>query len=377
MPTILLASQCPSPPVYSGVHAVASAGPITSSDLTAGDTILTTPFNANATRSDLLGRYGGGGYAVAEGLDISAGSGLTLNIAAGHAIMDGIVEVPSGGTTATLTNNIARVWIWLSQAGAIVQVNNSLTPPAGAHVLLGSAVTSAGAITSVDQSGVLYRTPTGLKRTTADASTPTDTPSSKLQILHYGASGKIWLWTGSSYSQIASGGMTLCTLFQQTASVTVGNTAAETTLVGSGVGSVTLPANFFIVGRTLRVRAAGVISTAAGPGTLNIRIKFGATTIVTTGDVTPVASLSSRRWELQNLITCRTTGATGTVIASGDFGVMPTAQGSIARWEAMTGTSTVTIDTTATQACSVTADWSAAAAADTLTATVLVLESEC
>lgn len=207
MPWTLLASACPSPVVYSGVHDITAGGTIVSEAIIAGNTASagTAKVNRNATREDLIARYGGGGYAITEGLAISAGSGLTLNVATGHAMIDGPVQVNTGAT-ATLTNNIARVWIWLSQAGAIVQVNNSLTPPAGAHVLLGSAVTSGGAITSVDQSGVLLMTPLGLKRRSADSTTPSDTPSSKLSFIHEGV-GKVWIWDGPSgvYRLISSG----------------------------------------------------------------------------------------------------------------------------------------------------------------------------
>lgn len=203
MPWTLNASACPAIVTYSGVHDPATDGAIIAPSLVAGDTTaLLTKFNEVAARVDLVGRYGGGGYAIGEGLAISAGSGLTLNISEGWTTIES-GEYYLGGSV-TLTNNIARVWLWISQAGAIVQVNNSTTPPAGAHALLGSAVTSGGSITSVDQSGVLYLVGGTLFRRTADTSLPGDTPSSKLQFIHRGAS-KLWWWDGSQYWQIAAG----------------------------------------------------------------------------------------------------------------------------------------------------------------------------
>ncbi len=42
--------------------------------------------NRNYTALDLTGAYGGGLYGICYGLALSAGTGLTLNIASGHAL---------------------------------------------------------------------------------------------------------------------------------------------------------------------------------------------------------------------------------------------------------------------------------------------------
>src|SRR6185295_2476877 len=99
-------------------------------------------------------------------------------------------------TSVVLTDNITRVRLFLSQSGAVVQTNNSLTPPAGAHIFLGSAVTAAGAITSVDFSGVVYLN-TMAHRWTTDAS-PGDTPPANLSFIHHSLTD-LWLWDGAAY----------------------------------------------------------------------------------------------------------------------------------------------------------------------------------
>jgi len=187
------------------------------------------------------------------------------------------------------------------------------------------------------------------------------------------------LWTAASATTwqavIGSSG----TLFTQTATVTDSNNAAEVTLTGAGTGSLTLPVNFLTAGRTLRITAAGTVGTQAVPVTLNMRLKLGGTTILSTGDQTPGASVTARAWSIQAVITCRTTGATGTVFgqSQGGFLHMETAgaTGTPTEWE-MTATATSTVDTTGTLAVDLTADWAAGvAAADTISCTNLILEA--
>jgi hypothetical protein len=697
MPYTLNATACPVPPVFSGVYDV-TTGPLTSKSFAANATTAIRPnLNENGGRQDMQSRYGGGGYAIATGLAISAGSGLTLNIAAGHAQIDGVVPVAAISVTLT---DAGRNWIWCSRAGAITVVFNSLTPPAGAYCLLGSALTSGGSISSVDQSGVLYLIGGTLWRKTADTTTPGDTPPASLQFIHEGGSSKVWWWTGTQYVDISSlslpvsianggtgkttavdavdnlggahesrltkavaasftftaaevnaaseidmtaggvaarftatfpttahtigdstsgivpghvfvlknntgyscifkanggsdrflgtGHWVICcydgteiqqvaqggtgagfwrygapvataptqtysfwdevaadhlefspsggnvtvvypaTLSQRghrqtvkcdhttssltlngtkflpgefiglvmdgagamqrenmrpyrarggvsmtsdadktvahpdflpvflevtssisltatrnlvlptvddhdwyvlnsttggqslvvktsggagirvpngkglwlrgngtdivradalklinggseevaattTSTATVQNSTSEGTLLGTVIGSATLPASVLQPGRTVRVRVMGVLSTAAAPGTLNLKLKFGSTQIVATGAQTPTGSLTTRLFQIDVLITCRTTGGSGTVFAQGAFRYMPAATGNETVWE-MASTATVTIDTTASQAVDVTATWNTADASNIISGTDTTIE---
>jgi hypothetical protein len=109
--------------------------------------------------------------------------------------------VSYAGGTANLTD-AGRNWIWISQAGAITVVFNSLTPPAGAQALLGSALTAGGSISSTDTSGVLYLKGGMLKRYSADTTTPADTPPAQLQFWHFG-DGAFWYWNGDAYIEFS------------------------------------------------------------------------------------------------------------------------------------------------------------------------------
>jgi hypothetical protein len=96
---------------------------------------------------------------------------------------------------------MARIYIWMAQNGTVTAVNNSLTPPAGVQVFLGSCVTNnpTGSITGIDGSGVMYFKGPSLWRKTADAATPTDAPPAGIAFLNKGVGGS-WYWDGEAYS---------------------------------------------------------------------------------------------------------------------------------------------------------------------------------
>lgn len=158
-------------------------------------------------------------------------------------------------------------------------------------------------------------------------------------------------------------------VFRQTATVTVGNTTTETTIVGAGQGSATLAANQLVAGSTVRVRALGY-GQYGGGGTLRMRMKIGSNTVIDTAAITPGAWGASMPVELTLAYTVRTTGGAGTGIgqitmlfANGASGAM------YCQPYAMTATSTV--DTTASNLVDVTLQWGTAAATNTSTWTNL------
>ena len=158
---------------------------------------------------------------------------------------------------------------------------------------------------------------------------------------------------------------TVQTRFTQTATATVANTVTETTLISTGVGSVTLPATFLVAGRTVRLVIRGIM-TATGADTLDLKVKLGGTTLVSTGAITP-AAMTDEGWEVAVDITCRTTGATGTVFAQG-MAIIDNVTYNMA------ATTTTTVDTTGTLAVDVTATWGVAALGNSVRSTNAVVE---
>lgn len=159
--------------------------------------------------------------------------------------------------------------------------------------------------------------------------------------------------------------------FAQTATVTVADTATETTLVGAGEGSLTLNANSTLVGKTFKIKGAGVFSNTGTP-TLTLKIKLGAVTVLDTGAITTVTSASNRLFLFEGVITVRSVGASGTAFAQGTF--TETATAGTGKLYPVANTSTVAVDTTANLAFNVTATWGAASASNTISLTNLVIE---
>lgn len=158
-------------------------------------------------------------------------------------------------------------------------------------------------------------------------------------------------------------------LFTQTASATIVDTITETTLFASGVGTLTLPADFFVAGKTVRLTLRGVYSEgAASNGTVNV--KLGSTSICTTGAFAIAGAETNVGWMVTCDITCRSTGSTGTVFGQGMFLYSTNGQ------QPVQNTTTATIDTTGTLAIDVMWTWSVNNINNTITcsnATVEVL----
>lgn len=198
------AIQTPATALYYGAD---PPTPTTRTSIDAGSSAaaqgLPTRLNRNAVRDDIQGRYGGGIYAVAWGLQLAAGSGLNLSISAGQAMLDGPVEVRSTQTLALVDNLLSRVWI--SRSGALAAVTEAsadpLAPPTSSvpWAYLGAAQTGGGAITALDYSGrlVLDQGNLALRECRGDG-VPDDAPPTTVRFLHRNSAG-LWLWDGADY----------------------------------------------------------------------------------------------------------------------------------------------------------------------------------
>lgn len=162
--------------------------------------------------------------------------------------------------------------------------------------------------------------------------------------------------------------------FTQTANATVANTTTETSVIGTGVGTKTIPANFFVAGKTVELMGSGIFSTALVPGNVTLRFKLGSTTIASATITTMPSSASNVEFNYCLMITCRTTGATGTVMAGGGLFYF-TKAGTEEFAPLNNAGATTTIDTTATQAIDLTWQWATASASNTATGTICAMES--
>lgn len=201
----LIAANCPAPQVYSGILNPANGTPTTAPVLTAGISAgaqsMVGKFNEVSARGDVLGRLGGGIYAIANGLIPSAGSGTTINITAGQAIIDGPVT-KTAGTLVGSNNN--QNYLWLSRGGTfnkkLASDASPLTPPDALTpwVYLGLIPITGNVGGEVDLSGVLTLIGNLGFRTTADTGQPTDTPPASIRFYTI-TQGGLYLWDGTQY----------------------------------------------------------------------------------------------------------------------------------------------------------------------------------
>lgn len=95
------------------------------------------------------------------------------------------------------------------------------------------------------------------------------------------------------------------------------NTSTTATSILPPAAKFTIPANFFSIGKVLRVTANGRISTTTGPPTITLDLRFGSTVVFNGAAVTTVASLTNKSWELMALLTCRAIGTSANLIGVG------------------------------------------------------------
>lgn len=162
-------------------------------------------------------------------------------------------------------------------------------------------------------------------------------------------------------------------LFAQTVNSTnITNTNVETSLIGSGVGSLSVPANGFQVGDSFHAKLIGHIS-ANSAATLRIKIKSGSIILADTG-VIDLDTITNKHWEINVYFTIRSLGSAGTAsIASG--GIFSYTKNSGLNFEG-TNFSIVnnsTFDTTILNTLDVTAQWGAANAADSIYSEIFTL----
>jgi hypothetical protein len=159
--------------------------------------------------------------------------------------------------------------------------------------------------------------------------------------------------------------------FISTADAAVVNTTAETSLIGAGVGSRTLPANFWEVGRVVKLNLGGVMRDA-GATSLTVRAKLGLVTLATTGTLALVGSTSNSSFKVALDMVCRSTGATGAVAVTGSFIGDTTLH--VANILGLASASPVTIDTTTSALLDVTAQWYAGSLSNAITGQTTTIE---
>lgn len=157
-------------------------------------------------------------------------------------------------------------------------------------------------------------------------------------------------------------------------SVPAGNTIVNTNVETIFASNATIPANECKSGKVYRITAAGNYGTVGlTPPTLIIRLKFGSTNIIATAANATSSGMNGRQWVLNAAVICQTApSATATV--EGQGWITPsTSAVAAANWE-FDSTSPVTVDTTVAQTVQLSAQFSSANAANTITLRQFIME---
>jgi len=180
---------------------------------------------------------------------------------------------------------------------------------------------------------------------------------------------------GISYSQfVASLPPASSGLFAQIADgPVVTNTTTESTLVGTGVGSLSVPANSFQVGDSFSVTIGGHIS-AKNNNTLRIRVRRNGTTILGDTGIIIMPGITDKRWEMEITFTIRAIGPAGvaSITSAGQFTYSKNASNAFEGSDFSVVNNT-TFDTTILNTLNITAEWGQADPLDSIYTEHLVL----
>lgn len=158
-------------------------------------------------------------------------------------------------------------------------------------------------------------------------------------------------------------------LFTSFTGVTIANSAVETSLIGAGAGILTLPSYYFHPGRTIRVKATGIVSTTGTPNfTVNAKVQGTTRATVTKAFA---GTIADNTFEIEILLTCYTTGAGGTAWIQGSF----KCDGTTFNYAGLATTAAFTLNTTTTNAIDLSFQWGTANPANTITCTNVTVEA--
>jgi hypothetical protein len=168
-------------------------------------------------------------------------------------------------------------------------------------------------------------------------------------------------------------GPTVYGLFAQTSnSTTISGTLSELSLIGSGIGSLSVPSNGFSVGDSFAVRISGDLGANNGD-TLTLRVKSGSAEFGVVGPIN-MPNVTSSHFSFDVTFTVRSLGTAGTasLLSSGYFTFTQNA-GSSFEGDNFSTLNQTTFDTTIPNQLDVTAQFNSTNAANFIFTEIFVL----
>jgi hypothetical protein len=174
--------------------------------------------------------------------------------------------------------------------------------------------------------------------------------------------------TGPKGDTGAQGPAGLPGLFAQTVDSTpVTATAVETTIIGSGVGTLSIPANAFSIGDSFLCGLDGIISCTSA-STIHIRIKTSSGAVLADTGIIDLAAATNKAWIMNLYFTIRTLGTAGTAsISSGGLFSYIRNGGTQFEGYNLSTLNATTFDTTISNTLVITAQWDNASANNSIT----------
>lgn len=164
-------------------------------------------------------------------------------------------------------------------------------------------------------------------------------------------------------------------LFAQTAnSTSVSGTTVETSIINGGVGTLTVPANGFVVGDSFNAALSGVMN-AVNNQTIRIRVKAGSIVLLDSGVQSLTNSIINDIWTLSVDFTIRQIGGAGvaSIASFGRFTYAKSNNGTVEGFGINTINST-TFNTTISNTLTITVQWGSNNAGNNIYTEVFVLK---
>ena len=158
-------------------------------------------------------------------------------------------------------------------------------------------------------------------------------------------------------------------LFAQTGSSTpVSGTTVETSIIGSGTGTLSVPINGFRVGDSFNGKLNGHIS-CVGSAEIQIRVKANSVLLGDTGVIALDAS-TNKHWQLDLNFTIRSIGSVGSIVSYGSFGYI---KNSGLNFEGSNFVTITPLDTTILNTITITAEWNTNNSGNSIYSDIFVL----
>ena len=160
-------------------------------------------------------------------------------------------------------------------------------------------------------------------------------------------------------------------LFAQTGSSTpVSGTTVETSIIGSGTGTLSVPINGFRVGDSFNAKLNGHIS-CVGSAEIQIRVKTNSVLLGDTG-VIALDTSTNKHWQLDLNFTIRSIGSVGSIVSYGSFGYIKNSGLNFEGANFVTVNNT-TFDTTILNTLEITAEWNTNNSGNSIYSDIFVL----